>query len=44
VVEFESVEDRDYYAKKDPRHAAFGAHVGKVAARVVVVDFTNYVF
>jgi hypothetical protein len=44
VVEFNSVEDRDYYSKEDPRHAAFGEHVGKVAERVVVVDFSNSKF
>jgi Stress responsive A/B Barrel Domain len=44
VVEFNSVEDRDYYALKDPLHLAFGAFVGTVVSQVQVVDFISNAF
>ncbi|KAH9875041.1 hypothetical protein J1614_004529 [Plenodomus biglobosus] len=40
VVEFESVEDRDYYINKDPEHQAFVQFVGPLAQDVKVVDYT----
>ncbi|OJI96486.1 hypothetical protein ASPVEDRAFT_121847 [Aspergillus versicolor CBS 583.65] len=44
VVEFGSVTDRDYYAKEDPAHLAFGASLGPIVAQVQVVDIENGVF
>ncbi|EAW24594.1 Dabb family protein [Aspergillus fischeri NRRL 181] len=41
VVEFASVEDRDYYAKEDPKHLAFGTSLGPIVAQVQVVDIEN---
>lgn len=39
VVEFESKEDRDYYVKKDPVHAAFVKDVVPLLAKPIIVDF-----
>jgi Stress responsive A/B Barrel Domain len=39
VVEFESVEDRDYYTSKDPTHLAFTKVAGEVLVKAIVVDF-----
>lgn len=39
VVEFESAEDRDYYADKDPAHIDFKGFAGPHLAGVKVVDF-----
>ncbi|OGM49492.1 hypothetical protein ABOM_001728 [Aspergillus bombycis] len=44
VVEFASAEDRDYYAKEDPVHLAFGASLGSIVAQVQVVDIENGVY
>ncbi|CAM1509130.1 Fc.00g028690.m01.CDS01 [Cosmosporella sp. VM-42] len=44
VVEFESVEDRDYYVKKDPEHLAFIKSLGGVLVKPQVIDFTPGVF
>ncbi|KAF2120992.1 stress responsive A/B barrel domain protein [Lophiotrema nucula] len=44
VVEFDSVEDRDYYALKDPKHLEFGAFIGTVVSQVQVMDFMSNVF
>ena len=44
VVEFESVEDRDYYVKKDPAHAAFLKSLGGVLVKPLVIDFTAGAF
>lgn len=38
-MEFESVEDRDYYALKDPAHLSYGASLGGIVDKVQVVDF-----
>ncbi|KAH8694677.1 hypothetical protein BGZ61DRAFT_478261 [Ilyonectria robusta] len=40
VVEFASVEDRDYYVTKDPAHHEFFQSLGPVMAKGQVVDFT----
>ncbi|KAI8934858.1 hypothetical protein NX059_008536 [Plenodomus lindquistii] len=40
VVEFESVEDRDYYVHKDPAHQEFVQFAGPLAQGVKVVDYT----
>lgn len=44
VVEFESEEDREYYVKKDPAHAAFVQELSKVVVKAQVIDFTPEVF
>jgi hypothetical protein len=44
VVEFASVEDRNYYAKEDPEHLAFGASLGPIVKQVQVVDIEDGVF
>ena len=41
VVEFENVEDRDYYVFKDPSHTVFTKVAGKVLANAIVVDFNR---
>jgi hypothetical protein len=43
-VEFKSVEDRDYYALKDPAHLSYGASLGGIVDKVQVVDFDYGVF
>ncbi len=44
MVEFDSLEKRDYYVKVDPSHKAFlqGAH--SVLEKAIVVDFTDGLF
>lgn len=44
VVNFENVEDRDYYVKKDPAHQAFVKSIGDIIASARVVDFEPGVF
>ncbi|KAI0160094.1 dabb-domain-containing protein [Hypoxylon sp. FL1284] len=44
VAEFESVEDRDYYAKSDPAHQAFKDYVRPYVQKLIVVDFSEGVF
>ena len=40
VVEFESEEDRDYYVKEDPAHAAFKKSMdGLLVGRPGIMDF-----
>ncbi|KAJ5292098.1 hypothetical protein N7478_001349 [Penicillium angulare] len=39
VVEFESTAHRDYYAKEDAGHLAFGASLGPLLDKAQVVDF-----
>ncbi|KAI1092997.1 dabb-domain-containing protein [Rostrohypoxylon terebratum] len=41
VAEFESVEDRDYYANTDPFHDEFKKFVGPIVEKIVVVDFAE---
>ncbi|KAK4234244.1 hypothetical protein C8A03DRAFT_37984 [Achaetomium macrosporum] len=41
VVEFDSVEDRDYYVSKDPSHLAFVASIDGLVEKAVVVDFID---
>lgn len=44
VVEFASVEDRDYYVHKEPLHHAFGRSLEEIVEKGAVVDFTNGVY
>ncbi|KAI1376915.1 dabb-domain-containing protein [Hypoxylon crocopeplum] len=44
VVEFESVEDRDYYVNTDPSHQVFKALIADRVEKVIVVDFIEGVF
>ena len=44
VVYFESVEDRDYYVKKDPAHQEFVKSLGDIMAGARVLDFEPGVF
>ncbi|CAH0047333.1 unnamed protein product [Clonostachys solani] len=44
IVEFDSTEDRTYYALKDPAHSEYSKLIGSVAAQVHVVDFTDGVY
>ncbi|KAH8902844.1 hypothetical protein BR93DRAFT_953632 [Coniochaeta sp. PMI_546] len=44
VVEFDSLEKRDYYVKVDPSHKAFLQVAGSVLEKAIVVDFTDGVF
>jgi hypothetical protein len=44
VVDFASAEDRDYYAKEDPNHLAFGASLSPIVQQVQVVDIEDGVF
>jgi hypothetical protein len=44
VVEFENVEDRDYYVQHDPAHRAFVQSLDGVMEKVQVIDFSNGVF
>jgi len=40
VVQFDSVEDRDYYVKEDPAHRAFVQALIPYLAKPYVIDFT----
>ena len=44
VVEFGSVEDRDYYVKEDPTHQAFVKSIEDLVEKAIVVDFNDKVF
>jgi hypothetical protein len=44
VVEFSSVEDRDYYTKTDPSHQAFVKGIWHLVEKAIVVDFINGVY
>lgn len=44
VMEFESVEHRDYYVNDDPSHDEFKKLAGEVLEKAQVVDFINGVF
>lgn len=41
VVEFASVEDRDYYVNTDPAHRDFVAFIGPIAEKAVIVDYAE---
>lgn len=41
VVEFASLEDRDYYVTKDPAHQAFVKTLNGVVEKPTVLDFTD---
>lgn len=38
VSQFKSVEDRDYYAKSDPVHVAFGKSLSPIVKGLQVLD------
>lgn len=41
MVEFDSLEDRDYYAGKDEAHEAFKKNiVGPIIEKIIVVDYS----
>ncbi|KAL8403443.1 hypothetical protein RB594_008630 [Gaeumannomyces avenae] len=40
VVEFASIEDRDYYVKTDPAHKAFVGGISDIVEKATVLDFT----
>ncbi|RMZ66047.1 stress responsive A B barrel domain-containing [Pyrenophora seminiperda CCB06] len=44
VMQFHSVEDRDYYVNHDPVHKAFKEAAGTIMEKVIVVDYQNGVF
>lgn len=44
VVEFASVEDRDYYVNEDGAHKAFVKGLDGLVEKAVVVDFEDGVF
>ncbi|PGG97904.1 hypothetical protein GX51_07078 [Blastomyces parvus] len=44
VSRFETVEDRDYYIKRDPAHLAFVGGLSGVMDKVQVMDFADGVF
>lgn len=44
VMEFENVEDRDYYVEKDPVHRSFIDNLGPFVAGAQVIDFVPGVF
>ncbi|KAF4861783.1 hypothetical protein CGCSCA1_v014844 [Colletotrichum siamense] len=44
VVEFASVEDRDYYVKTDATHQRFVASLAGLVAKSQVIDYTPNVF
>ncbi|GAB1320904.1 hypothetical protein MFIFM68171_11114 [Madurella fahalii] len=44
VVEFDSVEDRDYYVSTDPTHQAFVKSIGDLVEKAIVVDFVDGVY
>jgi hypothetical protein len=41
VVDFASVEDRDYYVTKDPTHMAFVKSIEDLVEKATVVDFCD---
>jgi hypothetical protein len=41
VVEFASVEDRDYYVTEDPAHMAFVKSIEALVEKATVVDFND---
>ncbi|KAI0970863.1 stress responsive A/B barrel domain-containing protein [Xylaria arbuscula] len=40
VVEFESVEDRDFYVSSDQAHKAFVANAAPIIEKIIVVDYS----
>ena len=44
MVEFDSAEDRDYYALEDPVHLDFVKWSDTVAQKVQAIDFSDGVF
>lgn len=44
MVEFASLEDRDYYVNADPAHQEFVGMVKELVEKTIVVDFWNGAF
>jgi hypothetical protein len=44
VLQFHSIQDRDYYVNDDPAHKAFKEAASAVVEKATVVDFQNGVF
>ncbi len=44
IMEFDSIEDRDYYVNDDPTHDQFKKLAGEILEKAQVVDFTDRVF
>ena len=44
VVEFENIEDRDYYVTTDPVHQRFVKSIGEVVEKAQVIDFTPDIY
>lgn len=44
VVEFASVDDRDYYVKTDPLHEVFVRSISGIMDKVTVADFNDGVY
>ncbi|KAK2606261.1 hypothetical protein QQS21_003309 [Conoideocrella luteorostrata] len=44
IVEFESVQDRDYYVNEDPAHSAFVKEVLQSLDKATILDFSPGVF
>ncbi|GJN71327.1 hypothetical protein PLICBS_005390 [Purpureocillium lilacinum] len=44
VVEFDSVEDRDYYVQRDPMHKAFVESMLPKLEKAQIIDFSPGVF
>ncbi|KAF1835094.1 stress responsive A/B barrel domain-containing protein [Decorospora gaudefroyi] len=44
VLQFHSIEDRDYYVDEDPVHKAFKEAASSVVKKAIVVDYQNGVF
>ncbi|KAK0726129.1 hypothetical protein B0H67DRAFT_572382 [Lasiosphaeris hirsuta] len=41
VVEFDSVEDRNYYVTQDPTYSAFVKSIENLVEKTIIVDFTD---
>jgi hypothetical protein len=44
VLQFHSIEDRDYYVNNDPVHKAFKEAAAPALEKAIVVDYQNGVF
>ncbi|KAI1804319.1 stress responsive A/B barrel domain protein [Daldinia bambusicola] len=44
VVEFESIEDRNYYVNKDQYHAKFKSDMVPYLEKLIIVDYSEGVF
>jgi hypothetical protein len=44
VVEFASLDDRNYYVSEDPAHQAFIKSIGDIVEKAIVVDFAHGIY